>query len=175
MRASHFIVWLPACWALLEERFVSFERSNGAVAIHDAAILYAVDDPVGLQIATDSLAADLEEITGKRPRTFAIPRNASTNSGNITTGSNSTGFQNGGGYGDDVIIVATLNSILMKGLVQSKGINIDDVEGKWETFKTIVVDTPLPGVKRGLIIAGSDKRAAMFGVYTLSEQSGQSP
>lgn len=63
----------------------------------------------------------------------------------------------------------------MQWLVKKNHLNISDIQGKWEAFKTSVVRNPLPGVKDGLVIAGSDKRGAMFGVYTLAQQCGQSP
>ena len=38
-----------------------------------------------------------------------------------------------------------------------------------------MVSHPLPGVARGLVIAGSDKRGTIYGIYDLSEQIGVSP
>jgi hypothetical protein len=38
-----------------------------------------------------------------------------------------------------------------------------------------VVKNPFPGVELGLVIAGSDKRGTIYGVYNLSEQIGVSP
>jgi hypothetical protein len=38
-----------------------------------------------------------------------------------------------------------------------------------------VVRNPLPGLKSALVIAGSDKRGTIFGIYDLSEQIGVSP
>ena len=38
-----------------------------------------------------------------------------------------------------------------------------------------MVPRPLPGVANGLIIAGSDKRGTIYGIYDLSEQIGVSP
>ena len=49
------------------------------------------------------------------------------------------------------------------------------VAGKWESAVTTVVEQPMPGVRRALVIAGSDKRGTIFGVYDLSEQIGVSP
>ena len=37
------------------------------------------------------------------------------------------------------------------------------------------VTEPFPGVKRALVIAGSDKRGTIYGIYELSEQIGVSP
>jgi hypothetical protein len=40
---------------------------------------------------------------------------------------------------------------------------------------TQLVLNPAPGVAQALVIAGSDKRGAIFGVYDLSQQIGVSP
>ncbi|OGM48831.1 hypothetical protein ABOM_003021 [Aspergillus bombycis] len=74
-----------------------------------------------------------------------------------------------------VIIAATVDSLLVSRLEEEGKINVDDIRGKWETFRTVLIHSPLPGFKYGLVIVGSDKRGTMFGIYTLSEQIGKSP
>ncbi|MGA3285772.1 MAG: glycosyl hydrolase 115 family protein [Verrucomicrobiota bacterium] len=49
------------------------------------------------------------------------------------------------------------------------------VSSKWESFLIQVVPKPLPGVESGLVIAGSDKRGTIYGIYDLSEEMGVSP
>jgi hypothetical protein len=49
------------------------------------------------------------------------------------------------------------------------------IRAKWESYTTSVVDNPFNRCRRALVIAGSDKRGAIFGVYSLSEQLGVSP
>jgi len=49
------------------------------------------------------------------------------------------------------------------------------VAGKWETWITQTVDAPAPGIDHALVIAGSDKRGTIFGIYDLSSQIGVSP
>ncbi|KAH9909707.1 hypothetical protein F4778DRAFT_767751 [Xylariomycetidae sp. FL2044] len=146
--------------ALLEEKFVSFESADDAVSLHDAAVVYASDDPVGLQIAARSIVGDLEQITGNRPDLFGV------NKGNLSEISNT---------GAGVIIAGTLESAVMKELVDAGKLEVSAIEGKWETFQTSVVERPFANVSKAFIILGSDKRAAMFGLYTLAEQCGQSP
>ncbi len=36
-------------------------------------------------------------------------------------------------------------------------------------------DRPFPGVKKALVIAGSDKRGTIYGIYGISKQIGVSP
>jgi hypothetical protein len=156
----HPLLFSGLTLALLEEKFVTFHHTAGSVALHNATIGYAADDPIGVRIAVSSLADDLEHIIGHRPFTIAIGDWASGLSHDL---------------GGDAILVGTVNSKLIRKLVHEKELDVADLDGKWESFKTTVVTSPFPGVERALVIAGSDKRAAMYGLYTLAEQCGQSP
>jgi hypothetical protein len=49
------------------------------------------------------------------------------------------------------------------------------IEGKWESALTTVVTDPMPGVRRALVVAGSDRRGVAFALFTLSRQMGVSP
>ncbi|NJK98213.1 MAG: glycosyl hydrolase, partial [Bacteroidales bacterium] len=60
-------------------------------------------------------------------------------------------------------------------LVKSKKLDVKDIEGQWETFLIQVVEKPMAGVDRALVIAGSDKRGTIYGIYDVSEQIGISP
>jgi hypothetical protein len=76
----------------------------------------------------------------------------------------------------NVVIIGTLGkSRLIQQLVRSHKIDVSAIEGKWESTLTQVVDHPWPGVARALVIAGSDKRGTIYGIYDLSEQIGVSP
>ena len=60
-------------------------------------------------------------------------------------------------------------------LIADHKIDASPIAGKWESFFIQVVPEPLPGVASGLVIAGSDKRGTIYGIYDLSEQMGVSP
>ncbi|KAH6662569.1 hypothetical protein B0J14DRAFT_610451 [Halenospora varia] len=47
--------------------------------------------------------------------------------------------------------------------------------GSWESFITQVVEKPIPGVDKALVVVGSDMRGTIYGLYDLSEQMGVSP
>ena len=66
-------------------------------------------------------------------------------------------------------------SPLIDGLVKSGKLNADAISGKWESFIITTVTNPLPGVDQALVIAGSDKRGTIYGIYEMSEQIGVSP
>ena len=75
-----------------------------------------------------------------------------------------------------VIIAGTIgHSSVIDSLISSKKIDPMPIRGKWESYISQVVDSPLPGVERALVIAGSDMRGTIYGLYDISEQIGVSP
>jgi hypothetical protein len=77
---------------------------------------------------------------------------------------------------NEVVIVGTLgkNQVIDQ-LVKNKKLDIKGISGKWEAFSIQIVENPFPGVDKALVIAGSDKRGTIYGIYDLSEQIGVSP
>jgi len=75
-----------------------------------------------------------------------------------------------------LIIAGTIGkSPLIDKLIQDKKIDVTGVSGQWETFIIQVVKKPFKGVKKALVIVGSDKRGTIFGIYEMSKQIGVSP
>ncbi|HEX8405525.1 MAG TPA: glycosyl hydrolase 115 family protein [Duganella sp.] len=78
--------------------------------------------------------------------------------------------------GADVIIIGTIGkSALIDQLISAGTLNVSPIKGKWEGWQVQTLRNPLPGVERALVIAGSDKRGAIYGIYEISEQIGVSP
>ncbi len=76
----------------------------------------------------------------------------------------------------DIVIVGTLGkSPLIDSLVRGEKLDVSGVAGSWETSLVQSVDNPFPGVERALVIAGSDKRGTMYGMFDLSGEIGVSP
>ncbi len=74
------------------------------------------------------------------------------------------------------ILIGTIGkSAIINRLVADRKIDTTPVAGKWESYFTEVVNNPMPGVESALVIAGSDKRGTIYGIYDLSEQIGVSP
>lgn len=144
-------------WALLEESIVEFNASPSCLDITSADILCSSGDEVGVHIAAGSLATDLEQITGNGRSMLKM-----------------TGIDDAPTR-DTVIIAGSLNSTLIKHLSSTGLLDVSGLQGKWESFMTAVVDNPLASVRRAFVIAGSDKRGTIYGIYTLAEQAGQSP
>ena len=77
---------------------------------------------------------------------------------------------------DYVVIIGTIGkSEIIDQLVRDGKIDASQLKGKWEKFTTQIVDNPSKGIKKALVIAGSDKRGTIYGMYDLSNQIGVSP
>lgn len=71
--------------------------------------------------------------------------------------------------GDGTIVVGTIGrSKWIDGLVKRKKIDVKGVKGQWESFVIDVVDG-------NLVVAGSDKRGTIYGIYEISRRMGVSP
>ena len=125
-----------------------------ALAKDGAAAPIYVDsmDFWGVQRAVGDLQADIQRVSGLAPEILHEP--PATNA---------------------IIVGALGHSRLIDQLVSEHKIDPAPISGKWESFIRVVVKNPLPNVDNALVIAGSDKRGAIYGVYDLSEQMGVSP
>lgn len=113
-----------------------------------AAVFTDHSDDVAVQRAADALRGDLCKVAGK----LLIPNAAMP------------------------IIVGTVGqSKTIDALVASNKIDVAGITGQWEGFVQQVVEAPMPGVERALIIAGADRRGTIFGIYDLSARIGVSP
>ncbi|KAH0405960.1 glycoside hydrolase family 115 protein, partial [Aureobasidium melanogenum] len=98
------------------------------------------------------------------------PNNASMifNITNLTTFSTTGSGAKGG-----AIIAGTIgNSSLIDMLIKSGKIDVSAINGTWEAFTSTVVSNPMDGVAEALVIAGSDRRGTVYGLYDVSEQIG---
>ena len=119
-----------------------------------APIALGANDWPGVLRAARDLQVDIERVTGRKPAlaTGQPPRAATA------------------------VLVGTVGqSELIDRLVASGRLNVDAIRGKWEASLLEVVEHPLPGMERALVIAGSDKRGTIYGLYGLSQQIGVSP
>lgn len=119
------------------------------------AIVYVdPQDAATVHHAADDLAADIASVTGLSPQVVKAAPKA----------------------GETPVIIGTLgrNAIINR-LVSESRLDVSGLSGAWESFVIATVDDPFPGVKKALVIAGSDRRGTAFGVYELSEAIGVSP
>ena len=74
------------------------------------------------------------------------------------------------------IVIGTLGkSKVIDELVSSGKLDTKDLKEKWESFVIATIENPKPNVKKCLVIAGSDKRGTIYGIYEISRQLGVSP
>ena len=157
--------------ALGERPIVRFDAAPGAVVLARDGVAGRIvvdpnDDPA-VRHAAASLQDDIARVSGARPALLPALPAAGAAAGK------SAGKSAGQG---DLVLVGTLGkSALIDRLAREGRIDAASIRGKWEGYLVQTVQNPLPGVARALVIAGSDRRGAVFGVYTLSEQIGVSP
>lgn len=115
------------------------------------SIAVSDSDLKGIGIAVDNLAADFGKVAG---------RNAVVDS--VVTP-------------ESRVVVGSLSSPLIKDLVKSGKLDVGELEGRLEKYLITTISNPYPDVEEALVIAGSDRRGTIYGVYELSEQLGVSP
>ncbi|TWT90210.1 hypothetical protein Mal64_05940 [Pseudobythopirellula maris] len=110
--------------------------------------------PVGVQRVAEWFADDLERLTGVRP--------------SVTSGEQPPA--------EPCVLVGVLGSGgVIDRVVESKKIDTSEVKGKREASLTQSVEQPAEGLDNALVIAGSDKRGAIYGLLDLSRAMGVSP
>ncbi|MDF7776379.1 glycosyl hydrolase 115 family protein [Sphingomonas sp. AOB5] len=117
------------------------------------AIYYSAGDAPVVEIAARAFAGDVERVSGVKPQ--------------VSSGEPS---------GRLAILVGTIGSSpLIDGLIAGNRIAVDKLKGESEAYTIAVVDNPVPGVSRALVVAGTDRRGTAYGVFRLSERIGVSP
>jgi hypothetical protein len=150
--------------ALGEPKYVSTSALQGAFVLAEngkaAPLVVSSEDWPGVLRAAGDLSRDVGRVTGydapliqSWPPTGNRPR-----------------------AGIDVVLIGTIGrSPLIDALVRNHKLDVSGIRGQWESALTTVVERPMPGVRRALVIAGADKRGTIYGIYDLSEQIGVSP
>ncbi len=140
------------------EPYVSSEMIPGSFILSASAtsvpLCISSHDFLGVLRAAKDLAGDIERVTNAKPRLITDSILSSK----------------------EIVVVGTIGkNPRIDNLISQKKINVEGIAGKWETFLIQVVEKPFTGVDRALVIAGSDKRGTIFGIYDLSAQIGVSP
>lgn len=141
-----------------QESFCKFENNTNhfTLVAKDESVPILVDsaDYWGVLRTASDFQTDIKKVTEVMP---VILKNSSLNSKKL-------------------IIIGTVGkSSIIQQLLKSKKINPSDIVGKHEKFLIQTISNPLPGIDEALVIAGSDMRGTIYGIYELSEQIGVSP
>ncbi|KAI4597249.1 hypothetical protein KJ359_004762 [Pestalotiopsis sp. 9143b] len=188
-------VIVPAATGLGQEQVISFADADGAFQLAGGdstsapQILVSDNDYWGVVRAAGDLARDFGRVTGTNFTLSNGQAGASPASyeyhpaaANFTVYStNGTGYFSGPEYSDpsaaDTVIVAGTigHSKVIDDLIASGKLDVSEIQGQWESFVSKVVDSPVEGSQRAVVIAGSDPRGVIYGLYDISEQIGVSP
>ncbi|HWC97021.1 MAG TPA: glycosyl hydrolase 115 family protein [Candidatus Sulfopaludibacter sp.] len=120
-----------------------------------APIYVAPGNSETVKVAAQAFASDVERVTGVKPEVLASlpsPLPASL-----------------------ILVGVYGQSPEIDRLQATRKIVGQSVAGNWESATTSVVLSPMSGVRRALVVAGSDRRGAAYALFTLSRQMGVSP
>jgi len=120
----------------------------------DAQIVVDPNDYPVVQLAANFLADDINRVSGHHPLVQGAP-----------------------GPVSQMVIVGTLghSAVIDQLAAAGKLAGLDEIKGRWEATLAQVVKKPFPGVDDALVIVGSDRRGAAYGLMQLSERIGVSP
>lgn len=151
-------VFPQICRALGQAHYIDFKYQPGDFILvqgEQVTPLYVDSgDYPGVARAAGDLSQDIQRVTGRVP---AVVHDQSA-------------------VRATAVIVGTVGkSALIEQLIRAHKIDVTALRGKWESYLVQTVTRPFPGVSSALVIAGSDKRGTIYGIYQISEQIGVSP
>jgi hypothetical protein len=114
-------------------------------------ILIDNNDNIGITLAATNLQNDFNKVSGKKPEILQYPS------------------------GKRLIIAGSLKSKVINDLVKKKKLDVSQLRGKNEKYILTTISNPYDNDGEALVIAGSDRRGTIYGIYELSEQIGVSP
>lgn len=152
------LIFTQACKDAGDTNWISTEKDGNSFTLsargQSSPLFVGSGDYPGVIRATKDLQADIGIVTNKEPKLY-------TNEVPVS---------------EEIVLVGTIGkSPVIDKLVEKGKLNVKNIKGRWETFIIEVLEKPLPGVKRALVIAGSDKRGTIYGIYELSAKIGVSP
>ena len=135
------------------DQFVSFQKGDLLINRENKVEIYMdANDCKGVSYAANALVKDIMKVSGSKA---------------VLT--SDAGLKDKDAIGKPTILVGTIgHSAAIDQLIRQKRINGNLLKGKREKFIITVVDGQL-------VIAGSDRRGTIYGIYELSQQMGVSP
>ena len=135
------------------DQFVSFQKGDLLINRDNKVEIYMdANDCKGVSYAANALVKDIMKVSGSQA---------------VLT--SDAGLKDKDAAGKPTILVGTIgHSTAIDQLIRQKRINGNLLKGKREKFIITVVDGQL-------VIAGSDRRGTIYGIYELSQQMGVSP
>ena len=110
--------------------------------------------------AADCVAQDIKAVTGKALTTTHLASLTSV----------------GGYLQSPTIIAGTIGqSPMVDDLIAKGKVDASQIIGKWEAYSLQMVEKPMKGIRRALVIIGSTPRGTAYGLFELSRLAGVSP
>ncbi len=147
--------WMMA--GMVYAQVIIAEKAAGnSFALTKAAIYVDEAEPALVKRSAALLRDDLEMVTGKKlPLIHQIEKTRT-----------------------HIIAIGTVHySSFLKELANKKLLNLSGIAGKWEAYsiKGVNISKHYSPLQNVLVIAGSDRRGAAYGVFEISKQLGVSP
>lgn len=159
---------------MFEDPIITFDAGEEAnFSLVGADIRVDEDEAAGVHIAVEALIQDFDRVTQQKPAFSII--NASKSKGQQRANDGSEAKEKRKATSNCILIGTVSGSPTIRGLVEDGQIDVNGIDGKWESWLTTCVRDPFDDYENALVIVGSDKRGAIFGAYTLAEQIGVSP
>lgn len=145
------------------DQFVSFQKGDLLINRNNKIEIYMdANDCKGVSYAANALVKDIIKVSGSKA---VLTSDAGLKDKNTTR----KDAADKNAAGKPTILVGTIgHSAAIDQLIRQKRINGNLLKGKREKFIITVVDGQL-------VIAGSDRRGTIYGIYELSQQMGVSP
>lgn len=150
--------------AIGQESTINFNGTGLRLAEKGSSVQLYADghDWPGVLRVVDDLAEDFGRVTGTSG-TVTLLGNGTAPSYNASTTFNVTGRTGFGNVGlgrydskGGAIIAGTIgNSTIIDRLIREGKIDVSEVEGNWEAYTSTIVDNPVQGVSRAIVIAGA--------------------
>ncbi|WP_426277755.1 glycosyl hydrolase 115 family protein [Chryseobacterium sp. S-02] len=148
-----FILFVKA-----SDPFISFTKTENSVVLkeHNSGLMLFSDSDSdkGILRAVMNLQSDFQKVTGVQPALIS---------------------QSSGANGMLIIIGEVGKSKTIDALIKAKKIDGNSIKRKNEKYIIQNISNPFPGVSEAIVVAGSDKRGTIYGIYEMSQQIGVSP
>lgn len=155
---SLFLTLLSIFFVKAADPFISFTKTENSVVLKErnsGLMLFSdSDSDKGILRAVTNLQSDFQKVTGVQPTLIS---------------------QSSGANGMLIIIGEAGKSKTIDALIKAKKIDGNSIKGKNEKYIIQNISNPFPGVSEAIVIAGSDKRGTIYGIYEMSQQIGVSP
>ena len=129
--------------------------------------------PGSFPILVRNKVATITVSSNEWPGVLRAAKNLQTDIGKV--GGNLPDLHTDQSTGMPIIIGTIGHSKIIDELIHNNKITVNGIAGNWESTLIQVVKNPVKGVDSALVIAGSDKRGTIYGIYELSYQIGVSP